>query len=224
MSSIPDNFASHKDQIDYVSTTLKSGRLDQSMVMKLFLTEDIHPYLDEIIDTLKLLKFKFIVIKRENLEHHLLSHIIAKESNKWNSTEGLHNTDTFTITDFESVVWMQMQITNFNNIVNKLDIEYATVRYEHALDDLTSVLRKEINTDIDVEKQMSNKHIEIIRFDNAKIHIKEYLNGEPLANTLTYQPAILKMTGARLLVINPDNKEEYYDCRYDDCTIKRING
>jgi len=46
--------------------------------------------------------------------------------------------------------------------------------------------------------QMSNKHIEIIRFDNAKIHIKEYLNGEPLANTLTYQPAILKMTGARL--------------------------
>ena len=76
----------------------------------------------------------------------------------------------------------------------------------------------------DNETNMSNKHIEIIRFDNGKIHIKEYLNGEQLATTLTYQPAILKMTGARLLVINPDNKEEYYDCRYDDCTIKRLNG
>ena len=76
----------------------------------------------------------------------------------------------------------------------------------------------------DNETNMSNKHIEIIRFDNGKIHIKEYLNGEQLATTLTYQPAILKMTGARLLVINPDNKEEYSDCRYDDCTIKRING
>jgi hypothetical protein len=76
----------------------------------------------------------------------------------------------------------------------------------------------------DIQKNMSNKHVEIIRFDNAKIHIKEYLNGEQLPNTLTYQPAILKMTGARLLVINPDNKEEYYDCRYDDCIIKRING
>jgi hypothetical protein len=76
----------------------------------------------------------------------------------------------------------------------------------------------------DNETNMSNKHIEIIRFDSAKIHIKEYLNGEQLATTLTYQPAILKMTGARLLVINPDNKEEYYDCRYDDCTIKRLNG
>jgi len=84
--------------------------------------------------------------------------------------------------------------------------------------DLGEIFRKDNN------KQMSNKHIEIIRFDNAKIHIKEYLNGEPLATTLTYQPAILKMTGARLLVINPDNKEEYYDCRYDDCTIKRLNG
>ena len=76
----------------------------------------------------------------------------------------------------------------------------------------------------DNETNMSNKHIEIIRFDNAKIHIREYLNGLKLETQPTYQPAILKMTGARLLVINPDNKEEYYDCRYDDCTIKRING
>jgi hypothetical protein len=76
----------------------------------------------------------------------------------------------------------------------------------------------------DINKQMSMKHIEIIRFDNAKIHIREYLNGAVLETKPTYQPAILKMTGARLLVINPDNKEEYYDCRYEDCTIKRING
>ena len=76
----------------------------------------------------------------------------------------------------------------------------------------------------DNNKQMSNKHIDVIRFDNSKIHIKEYLNGEQLPNTLTYQPAIIKMIGARLLVVNPENNEEYYDCRYEDCTIKRING
>ena len=74
------------------------------------------------------------------------------------------------------------------------------------------------------KKQMSNKHIDIVRFDNGKIFIREYLNGNALANTLTYQPAIIKMIGARLLVINPDNQEEYYDCRYEDCTIKRMNG
>ena len=75
----------------------------------------------------------------------------------------------------------------------------------------------------DIKKEMSNKHIEIIRFDNAKIHIKEWL-GEKALSPVTYQPAIIKMIGARLLVINPDNQEEYYDCRYEDCTIKRING
>jgi hypothetical protein len=71
--------------------------------------------------------------------------------------------------------------------------------------------------------QMSNKHIEIVRYDNAKIHIKEWL-GEKLLSPVTYQPAIVKMIGARLLVVNPDNGEEYYDCRYEDCTIKRVNG
>ena len=76
---------------------------------------------------------------------------------------------------------------------------------------------------IDKQKEMSNKHIEIIRFDNAKIHIKEWL-GEKSLSPVTYQPAIIKMIGARLLVINPDNQEEYYDCRYEDCTIKRVNG
>jgi hypothetical protein len=75
----------------------------------------------------------------------------------------------------------------------------------------------------DIKKEMSNKHIEIIRFDNAKIHIKEWL-GEKSLSPVTYQPAIIKMIGARLLVINPDNQEEYYDCRYEDCTIKRMNG
>ena len=76
----------------------------------------------------------------------------------------------------------------------------------------------------DNQKEMGNKHIEIIRLDNAKIHIREYINGNILPTQPTYQPAIIKMIGARLLIVNPDNKDDYYDCRYDDCTIKRING
>ena len=75
----------------------------------------------------------------------------------------------------------------------------------------------------DIKKEMSYKHIELIRFDNAKISIKEYI-GDRVLSPVAYQPAIIKMIGARLLVINPDNQEEYYDCRYEDYTIKRING
>ena len=45
---------------------------------------------------------------------------------------------------------------------------------------------------IDKEKEMSNKHIEIIRFDAGKIAVREYLNATPLSHTPTYQPAIIK--------------------------------
>ena len=76
----------------------------------------------------------------------------------------------------------------------------------------------------DNKKEMSNKHIEIVRLDNAKIRIREYINGQQMDSVISYQPAIIKMIGARLLVVNPDSSEEYYDCRYEDCTIKRING
>jgi hypothetical protein len=74
------------------------------------------------------------------------------------------------------------------------------------------------------EKEMSNRHIEIIRFNSQKIHIREYLNGTLLNYQPTYQPAAVKIIAARLLIINPDTQEEYYDCRYDDCTIKRMFG
>jgi len=75
----------------------------------------------------------------------------------------------------------------------------------------------------DIKKEMSYKHIEVIRFDNAKISIREYI-GDRVLSPVAYQPAIIKMIGARLLIVNPDNGEEYYDCRYEDCTIKRVNG
>ena len=46
---------------------------------------------------------------------------------------------------------------------------------------------------IDKQKEMSNKHIEIVRFDAAKIRIKEYLNGQQIDSAATYQPAIIKI-------------------------------
>jgi len=178
---IPDNFVSHKDRIDYVSTTLKSGRMDQSIVMKLFLTDDTHLYINEIIDTLKLLNFRFIVIRRENQEHHMLSHIIAKESNKWNSTEGLHKNDKFTVKNLESIDWMYRQLTNFDNVLNSLNLNYATVRYEHALSDLTFILKRELNTDIDIEKQIVGDPWAMIEnADEIREIIQKVINGTKL--------------------------------------------
>lgn len=86
-----------------------------------------------------------------------------------------------------------------------------------------SLAQREVWNKGNKENGMSNKHIEVIRFDNSKITIREYLNNQ-MIEVVSYQPAIINKIGARLLVINPDNREEYYDCRYEDCTIKRKNG
>lgn len=180
---MPDNFESHKERINYVSNTLKSGNPEQSMVMKLFLTDDTYLYLDEIIDTLKMLNFKFVVIKRENVEHHILSHAIAMKTNKWTSVDdGIHNQlAKFKITDLCDIDWLYRQIANFDAVVNDLDIEYSTVRYEHALSDLTVVLKRELNTNIDIEKQIVGDPWDMIEnADEIREIIQKVINGTKL--------------------------------------------
>ena len=39
---------------------------------------------------------------------------------------------------------------------------------------------------IDKQKEMSSKHIEIVRFDAAKIRIREYLNGQQIDSVASY--------------------------------------
>ena len=177
---MPDNFASHKDRIDYVSATLKSGRPDQSIVMKLILTEDTYQYLDEIIDTLKMINFKFIVIKRENIEHHILSHAIAVTTNKWSSVDhGIHSqSDKLKITNVADIDWLYRQIANFDNVVKNLNIIYETVRYEHAVSDLTLLLHRRLNTNIKIKKQIIGNPWDMIEnSDELREIIQKVIDG-----------------------------------------------
>jgi hypothetical protein len=73
--------------------------------------------------------------------------------------------------------------------------------------------------------KMANRFIEIIRYDGNKITIWENFNGTSGKGCpLTYPNSKLVKIGDRMIVIDISNGEEYYDCRYEDCTIKRING
>jgi hypothetical protein len=180
---MPDDFATHQERIDYVSKILKSGRPDQSLVMKLFLTDDMYPFLKEIIDTLKTLNFKFIVVKRENVEHHLLSHCVAMVSNKWSSLDsGIHSrSDKFKITDLADIDWLYRQISNFEKIVSDLGIEYTYVRYEHAVNDLAQALNMPINTDVSIQKQIVGDPWDLIEnSDEIKEIIQKVFNGTHL--------------------------------------------
>jgi len=75
------------------------------------------------------------------------------------------------------------------------------------------------------KKEMANRFIEIIRYDANKVTVWENFDGTAgKGSPLTYPNSKLTKIGDRMLVIDINSGEEYYDCRYDDCVIKRING
>jgi hypothetical protein len=74
-------------------------------------------------------------------------------------------------------------------------------------------------------KEMSNRHIEIKRDANSKITVTEYLisgAGIQPFPSIIYQPAKIKFVAGRCMVIESNTSEELYDCRYEDCIIKRV--
>ena len=86
--------------------------------------------------------------------------------------------------------------------------------------ELGNIFQKDVK-----EKNNTMRFIEIIRYDNNKITIWENLNGVlGKGCPLTYPNSKLVKINDRMLVIDISNGEEYYDCRYEDCTIKRLNG
>lgn len=177
---VNNSYGSYSDSIDHVSKVLASGDINQSVVLRLLLYSEVYPYLDDIILTLKKLNFTFIVINRENIEHQLLSYAIACASDKWNTDQGLHNDDTFDISDneVEMMKILYRNIINFNSVVQNLNLDCKTIRYEHAVNDLTSILNKPINTHISISKQVVGDPYNMIRnAAEVKQIIKKIING-----------------------------------------------
>jgi hypothetical protein len=168
----------YSERIAYVSKVLESGDINQALVLKLFLTDDVYPYLAKILEVLKKLNFIFFIIKRENIEHHLLSHAIGHASNKWNSLQGLHNDNTYHITNTDNIQWLYRTIVNFDNVIREHNITAPIIRYENAVDDLGRLLDMPINTHINIEKQVIGDPYNMINnADEIKQFIKKIING-----------------------------------------------
>lgn len=179
LHAIPSDFTkynSHTEQIDYVLNFLKNGNQEQSLVLKLFLTDDIILFLSKILNILRALNFKFLIIKRENIEYHLISYAASISTNKWHSRHGngiqtrpIH----ISIERYPDILWLYNIISNFDTVIieHKLDTS-GLIRYEHAIDDLTNYFSIPINTDIDLKKQLPSNPYDMI--ENAK-EVKDYI-------------------------------------------------
>jgi hypothetical protein len=164
VSSIFPKFNSHRQQIDYVLDLLKNSNQQQSLVLKVFFTNKIFSFLQEILDTLKQLGFKFVIIERENIEHHLLSWIVAEATNKWSTDDGIHK-DLIDLSTYNlnNVEFLYKDILKFHKVIEEYGIDADIIRYENCIEDLTTYLQRPIIKEHRLKKQLPDNPYDIIK-------------------------------------------------------------
>jgi hypothetical protein len=175
-------YNSHREQIDYVFNILKKADQKQSLILKVFLGPKIFPFLSEILDELAALNFKFIIIKRENIEYQLLSWLVGCTTDKWNSIRGfgVYSTPIYIPNEIlyhhAILPGIYKTILNFDEAVKKYKIDTMAVgriRYEHAVEDLSNLFSMPIKNEVKFKKQLPDNPYDMI--ENAE-EVRIYLN------------------------------------------------
>jgi hypothetical protein len=141
-------FNSYEEQVSLVIDKMKLFNSNQSLVMKLFL----HSWISSIehsriIQVLKELNFKFIIIKRKNITDQLLSLGIGLKLNKFTNFNEYDNSIVELDNDIlYSMKILQTDLKNFDNLLNKFNLSNSTTfYYETIKEDLSTFLGRNIN-------------------------------------------------------------------------------
>lgn len=122
---------------------LKNGDPTQSLVLKLFPYNYVLEFFPEIIKTLKELNFKFVSLKRRNVEYHLLSYAVAIASDYWTeTTTKVKPVGKVIVDSFKSLEWLYKEIQQFDNTVASCNVDANIIYYEDAEEDITKLLNK----------------------------------------------------------------------------------
>jgi hypothetical protein len=130
-----------------VINKIQSFSNDQSLVMKLFLHSWI-PLVEHarVVQVLKELNFKFIIVKRKNIVDQLFSLGIGLKLNKFTNFKNYDNSiveiDANTLSSMKT---LQDDLANFDNILKELDLSASTTfYYETIKEDLSKFLGRDI--------------------------------------------------------------------------------
>jgi len=141
------DFNSYEEQVSLVIDRIKSFNSGQSLVMKLFLHSTI-PLINHIriIEALRELNFKFVIIKRKNTVDQLLSLGIGLKVNKF-SNFGSYDNSIVEIDDYILSIMKTLQddLEKFDGLINELNLsDSPTLYYETINQDLSAFLGKNI--------------------------------------------------------------------------------
>lgn len=153
---------------------------NQSLVLKLFLNDSVdYPGL---IDVIKQHGFEFVIIRRNNIEEQLLSHLIAANTNRWGCTDKEYVRPKITINadNFDVVKYNYQYISDFNKNLLLHDIHGAHITYENMESDLLKYCglpKSNLPVLGNYKLSLGDPYEHIINKDEVKRFITELLNG-----------------------------------------------
>ena len=151
LTDTPDYYESLDDneRVAKFLEILRTGNNKQPLVVKLFIIDSIMPYMGQILTTLRSTGFEFIIIRRKNMEQHLLSMGIAKQTNIWRKDAATIMKLYKVNVDINDMLWLDDNRRSFDERVKQYDITGPDIWYESARQDLARYTG--VNTSFNVE-------------------------------------------------------------------------
>lgn len=164
-----------EDRVSYILKILSECDKRQPLVLKLFFYPYLDEYLDKIIPALIENGFKFVVLKRNNLEEQLISGAVTEVSKIYTTFHGTL-VGPYQITNFEAI---KDHYDNIKRLDTKLE-EYnlsntPIVYYETLHEDLSKFLGKEIlpvTDSIKIQRDVNDLYRYILNKDEFKEFLK----------------------------------------------------
>lgn len=157
---------------------LEHAHIEQALITRLFYVKEQQKHFDHIIKCLVKRNFDFIVLKRNNIEHHLLSFAMALETDiwaKWNRT--ITPNHKITLNRNHQMEWLYKRILEYYEKLESLDITYDLLNYETIETDLSKIMGFVINTSTPITKQADkdNPYNQIANADEVKQFIDKLI-------------------------------------------------
>lgn len=154
---ISDNtiFFDEKNRIDYSLKQINYADISQPIIMRIFLNHEVEKKYLDIVQTLNKTDFEFIVLKRSNIEEHLISYVTAQKLDMWNKFDPNIVLPQIRVDNFSDIIWLYNLIKSFNIKIQTLPIKYNTITYETIEHDLSSLFGFVINKNIKIYKQVN---------------------------------------------------------------------
>jgi len=170
IESFPSIYDLYQDRVIYTNNVLRSGDINQSIIMRLFIVPEIETMLYDTIHNLVQKDFAFFILKRKNVINHILSIGIADARNQYKLiwSEPYDHTPV-KVTNFQLMRWLHQSIKKYEKLIEENDISGQEIFYETAIEDLARIYDMPINICLPIKKQViGDPYDHIINKDEVK--------------------------------------------------------